>query len=266
MIDLCCIFISRRLLQPPFLALSFFLFFLRLTKGPPGAQDRIGLIAECTSIVPFVGFLNVIALYPADKALFTHEHASAGARYSPGAFLLAFTLFALPSEICAALAFTLLAHVATGMQTSARIFAQFAAAVWVQLSFGESVGVLVASFFDTVGLAVSLVSLVLTVAAQASGIFSASVVPWLAAAAWAFPVKYLPRILLVNEMTGLRFECSPESVQSGECLAATGEQVLETFGFHGSPSMLLAVSVALTVGYRLLAWLALELRFAPSHS
>ncbi|GJE89059.1 P-loop containing nucleoside triphosphate hydrolase protein [Phanerochaete sordida] len=249
-----------RFVQPPLVGLAFLLFFLRLTKGPPGAQDRIGLVAECTSILSFVGFLNVVALYPAEKAAFFHDYTAAGARYSSASFLAAFTLFAIVPEVIAALCFTVLVNVATGMQTNARIFLEFAAAIWMQLNFGESVGIIVASFFDTMGLAVSLVSLFLTMAAQSSGIFSASVIPFLADIAWIFPVKYLPRILLINEMTGLEFDCSPESIQSGECIAATGDQVLETYGFHGSTTRLLFISLAITVAYRLLAWVLLEMR------
>lgn len=39
---------------------------------------------------------------------------------------------------------------------------------------------------------------------------------------------------IINEMTGLRFNCSPSEIASGACIATTGEQVLDTFGLpHG---------------------------------
>lgn len=208
----------------------------------------------------FVGFLNVVTLYPAEKAAFFHDYKSAGARYSSATFLTAFSVFAIVPEVLASLVFTVLVNVATGMQTDARIFLEFAAAIWMQLNFGESVGIMFATFFDTMGLAVSLVSLFLTMAAQSSGVFSASVIPFLGDIAWIFPVKYLPRILLINEMTGLAFNCSQESIQSGECIAATGEQVLQTFGFHDSTARLLVISLVITVAYRFLAWLFLVVR------
>lgn len=35
---------------------------------------------------------------------------------------------------------------------------------------------------------------------------------------------------IINEMTGLVFECSAAQIESGVCIAATGDQLLETFG------------------------------------
>ena len=37
------------------------------------------------------------------------------------------------------------------------------------------------------------------------------------------------RVQLVNEMAGLTFECSAAELASGACVAATGDQILETF-------------------------------------
>lgn len=47
------VFVAR-VANPPFLALIFWLFFLRLGHGPASAQDRIGLLME-NSAMPFVG-------------------------------------------------------------------------------------------------------------------------------------------------------------------------------------------------------------------
>lgn len=52
-----------RLFNPPFLAILFWLFFLRLTKGPTGAQNRVGLLQE-NSALPFVGMLTAVAIFP----------------------------------------------------------------------------------------------------------------------------------------------------------------------------------------------------------
>lgn len=250
--------------QAPILAICFFVFFLRLPNGPAGAQDRIGLVAECTSSVAFVGFLNLAALYPMEKAVFLHEYASAGARYSAATFITAFSLFALVPEFVSALLFAVIMNVATGMRTNARIYFEFAVAVWVQLSFGESVGIAFASFFDTMGLSVSLVSVFLSVAAQASSVLSASIALFLQDIAWAFPMKYGARIQLINEMTGRVFDCPPETIVNGECTAATGQQVLDLFGFHDTPWKLLVISLAVTFAYRVAAWAILALRCVDS--
>jgi hypothetical protein len=97
-----------RFIQAPILAVCFFVFFLRLHKGPTGGQDRIGLIAECTSALPFVGFLNLVAVYPQEWHVFFHDYRSAGGRYSSRAFVSAFSLFAFLPELISAFLFTLI--------------------------------------------------------------------------------------------------------------------------------------------------------------
>lgn len=43
-----------RIMNPPFLALLFWIFFARLGYGPSSAQDRVGLLQQTTAM-PFVG-------------------------------------------------------------------------------------------------------------------------------------------------------------------------------------------------------------------
>ncbi|KAH7106594.1 P-loop containing nucleoside triphosphate hydrolase protein, partial [Auriculariales sp. MPI-PUGE-AT-0066] len=243
-----------RFQQAPILAVCFFVFFLRLTKGPTGAQDRIGIIAESTSALSFVGFLNLVALYPQEKTIFFHDYRSSGGRYSTGAFMTAFSIVAIIPEFLSAIGYTAILHVGSGMQTNARIFFQFAVCVWTQLSFGESVGIAFASYWSAMGLAVSLVSCFLTVASQSSGVFSASIAAFLDKIAWAFPMKYAARMMMINEMTNLQFNCTPDEVTSGACSAVNGQQVLDLFRFYDDPDKLIGIMIAVTVAYRVAAW------------
>ena len=61
-------------------------------------------------------------------------------------------------------------NVAIGMQTSPRIYFEYAVSIWALQSLGESVAVIFASFFDAMGIAVSLVSTTLSMVTQFSGI------------------------------------------------------------------------------------------------
>ena len=193
--------------------------------------------------------------------MFFHDYRSAGGRYSSATFVVAFSLFALVPEFVSAVAFTAILHVATGMQTDARIFFEFAVSVWMQLSFGESIGIAFASFFDTMGLSVSLVSVFLSISGQSASVFSASVAKFLQDIAWIFPMKYAARIILINEMKGLVFNCSPASVESGECTAVNGQQVLDLFDYHDTLWHLVIIAIAVTIAYRMAAWGVLVLRY-----
>jgi hypothetical protein len=196
-----------------------------------------------------------------EKTVFFYDYKSAGGRYSSATFVIAFTLFAFIPEFISALIFSVIMNVATGMQTSARIYFEYAIAIWVQLSLGESVGIAFASFFDTMGLSVSLVSCFLTFASQSSSVFSASLAKFLDDIAWVFPMKYSARVLLINEMRGLQFNCSAQDVANGACTALTGEQVIELFGYQGlSTWRLTIIGVAVTIGYRIAAWAILAAR------
>lgn len=195
-----------------------------------------------------------------EKTVFFHDYRSAGSRYSTTTFVAAFSIFAIIPEFISALIFTLIMNVATGMQTNARIFFEYAISIWIELNFGESIGIAFASFFDTMGLSVSLVSVFLSVSGQSSSVFSASVATFLEDIAWIFPMKYAARIMLINEMHGLQFDCSPESIQSGVCTAATGQQVLDLFDYHDSTWRLVIIGIAVTIGYRILAWAILVVR------
>lgn len=84
-----------------------------------------------------------------------------------------------------------------------------------------------------------VVSTVLSIIGQFSGVISLSVPSWLAAVsplhgteedadvkiAWGFALKAATRILIINESLGLQFNCSTEEIQSGVCVAQTGEQL-----------------------------------------
>ena len=66
-----------------------------------GAQDRIGIAIESTSAIAFVGLLNAMAIFPADRNLYLHE-AKSSARYSPTTFILTYTIVELGFELLSA--------------------------------------------------------------------------------------------------------------------------------------------------------------------
>lgn len=94
----------NRFFQAPLVGGMFILFFQRLTNGPQGAQDRIGLTLQSTSALMFVGLLNSMAILPAERNLYLHESQSS-ARYSPATFVIMYTLIELGPEIFASLGY-----------------------------------------------------------------------------------------------------------------------------------------------------------------
>ncbi|KAM0786926.1 hypothetical protein ACM66B_002348 [Microbotryomycetes sp. NB124-2] len=248
-----------RLFNPPFLALLFWIFFARLNLGPASAQTRVGVMIELTAL-PFVGMLSCLAIFPAEKALFLHEYPSR-ARQSVETFLLSYTIQETAVSLVATLLLSIIFIYGMNLQHSARIFVQFWISTWSLVSVGESVGIIFSSFCSSGGLAVSITSAILTLLSQLNGIISVTLPFWLEVIGWISPMKPQARICMINEFVGLEFDCSAQDVESGGCIATTGEQVLRTFGLPlDGTSKLMGILLALVVLWRLFAVAALHVK------
>ncbi|KAF7306405.1 Pleiotropic drug resistance proteins (PDR1-15), ABC superfamily [Mycena indigotica] len=249
-----------RLTQTPLAGILLLMFFERLRFGPTAGQDRIGVVLQSTSAIPFVGLIGGIAIFPQDRQLFMHEYRSSAA-YSVTTMILAYSLMEVPFQFLAALFYGIFMNVAVGMQTSARIYFEYCVTIWALNSFGESVAIIFASFFDAMGFAVSLVSTVLSMVTQFSGILSLSVPYWLQIIAWGTPLKATQRLQFINECSGLQFHCSESDIARGVCTAVSGEQLLQLYSFDDrNTAKLVGIAVSCAVAWRLLAWAALRAR------
>jgi hypothetical protein len=74
--------------------------------------------------------------------------------------------------------------------------------------------------------------------------------------------QYAARVIAVNEAVGLELNCPPETIQSGECLVQSGDQLLALLGFENDTrtGRYLGILVALAVAYRVLAWFFVALK------
>ncbi|WWC59875.1 uncharacterized protein I303_102437 [Kwoniella dejecticola CBS 10117] len=247
----------NRLVQTPLLGAMFILFFQRLNHGPSGAQDRIGITIESTSAIAFVGLLNAMAIFPADRNLYLHE-AKSSARYSPATFVITYTIVELGFELAGAIGYAAIMNIGVGMQTSVRIYFEFAITIWAMVNMGESFAMIFGSWIQTEGLTVTVVSTILSMIGQISGVISLSVPTWLAGLAWGTCVKAATRIQIINESVGLVFNCTPDQISSGACVAQSGEQLLALFGWKDlNTARYMGIMVAIAIAWRILAWLSL---------
>ncbi|ORX36262.1 P-loop containing nucleoside triphosphate hydrolase protein [Kockovaella imperatae] len=250
----------NRLVQTPLLAGMFILFFQRLSHGPSGAQDRIGLTIENTTAAGFVGLLNAMAIYPADRDLYLHE-AKSSARYSPATFVIVWTIVELGFELLGAFGYAAIINVGAGMQTSVRIFFEFSLTIWACVNLGESWAMMFGAWIPAEGLTVVVVSTLLSIAGQISGVISLSVPTWLSAIAWATPIKSATRAQIINEAVGLKFYCTQEQLASGACVAQNGEQLLALFHWSNlNTSTFMGLMVGIAVAWRIVAWASIAAR------
>lgn len=235
----------NRWFQAPFVGALFILFFQRLSLGPQGAQDRIGLTMQSTSALAFVGLLNSMSVLPPERNLYLHE-AGSSARYSPATFVIMYTLVELGPEVFAALGYSAIVSARAGGLTTderrrghADVGAHLLPVLRHDLGHAQPrreprharrhVGPLrgpdrdvsrAAGWADT-----SILSTFLSLLAQTAGVVSLNVPRWLAAIAWGTPFKGAVKVQIINECVGLVFRCSPQDVADGKCVAQTGDQM-----------------------------------------
>jgi len=240
----------------------FLLIYQRLKHGPTGGQDRLGYVFEIISPLPFVGVLNNVAVFPADRDIFFHEVRSSAA-YSAATFVLAFTIIELPLEILGVLIGAVVTNIGAGMQTSPRIFFEFALAQWALLFTGESIGIIFGSFTRSMGFNVSLVSTFITIFVQLCGVISVSIPTWLSDIAWGTSLKFSARIVMINECLGLQLNCTEAEIASGQCLVQNGQQLLALLGWNDwNTKKFCGVLAAVCVIYRLFAWIVVRAKVA----
>ncbi|BGP02838.1 ATP-binding cassette transporter snq2 [Rhodotorula toruloides] len=251
------VFVAR-LSNPPFMALLFWIYFARLGYGPSSSQDRIGLLQETTAL-PFVGMLACIAIFPSEMNLYRHEFMSS-ARYGVTTFLSVYTIQETITSAISSFLFSVIFTFGMNLQYSpARKFFEFWFSSWALISTGESVGIIFSAYTSNGGLATSLVSAALTLLAQLNGIISVTMPYFLVVIGWISPMRPQAELQIINEMTGLRFNCSSSEIASGACIATTGEQVLDTFGLpHGGTGKYIGILAALVVLWRLAAFAGLH--------
>ncbi|KAI8929947.1 P-loop containing nucleoside triphosphate hydrolase protein [Entophlyctis helioformis] len=185
----------------------------------------------------FIGLLNCVAMFPAERNILFSEHSDRAYGVEP--FFVAYNLIEL--------------------------------SVFCLTNLGESIGIAFCSIVDHIGFSVSLTNSVLGIFVAMSGILSAGMPIFLDRINRISPIAYFARLMTVNEFDpSTSFTCTPQDIQTGNCLYRTGPDVLRlltsssnVFSFDGSQTTLyIIVGCVLTVVYRLVAYAVLRWRAA----
>jgi len=74
------------------------------------------------------------------------------------------------------------------------------------------------------------------------------------------PSKYAAAAMFIQSFTDFEFTCTDaQRLPDGNCPIQTGQQVLDLFNYHTSLASNIGALVAVTVGYRLIAYAVLRL-------
>ncbi|KAI8956585.1 P-loop containing nucleoside triphosphate hydrolase protein [Daldinia sp. FL1419] len=246
-----------RTMQVLGLAIILALFFAPVHNDYYSVQNRVGFIQEIGAFY-FVGMLQNVAVYPAEREVFYREDDDAV--YSVEAFLSTYTLLEVPFEIVACLLFGILADFAVGFPRTAEMYFVYVFCCFGVVSCGESLGIMFNTLFNHTGFAVNLISILLSVAQIMAGIMSINMPKLFKVFNYISPLKYATAALSPYTLRGVKFTCDDtQRLPDGRCTIETGEQVLDLYKLNVDPIVNIGALAATIVVYRLVAWLLLRL-------
>ncbi|KAI1395569.1 P-loop containing nucleoside triphosphate hydrolase protein [Hypoxylon fuscum] len=246
-----------RTMQVVGLAVVLTLFFAPVHNDYYSVQNRVGFVQEIGAFY-FVGMLQNVAVYPAEREVFYREDDDAV--YSVEAFLSTYTLLEVPFEIIACLLFGILADFAVGFPRTAEMYFVYVFCGFGIVSCGESLGIMFNTMFNHTGFAVNIISVLLSVAQIMAGIMSIDMPQLFKIFNYISPLKYATAALAPYTLRDVKFTCDDsQRLPNGQCTIETGEQVLDLYKLNVDPIVNIGALAATIVVYRLVAWLLLRL-------
>jgi hypothetical protein len=200
-----------------------------------------------------------MATFPSERDVFYREASEN--LYGAESFMLQYTLLELPLEVFSCVIFALFTAYVTDLNPTVGQFGISLLGAFGCLSSGESISIIFSTVLSHSGAAISLTCALLGIFTVLGGVISLHVPPVLRAFNHISPPKYAIASILKYSMKGLRFTCTDSQKKpDGSCLIGTGEEVLEMYNMTEELRWSLMGLVLCTLGYRLLAYVALKLR------
>ncbi|KAI0486722.1 P-loop containing nucleoside triphosphate hydrolase protein [Xylaria cf. heliscus] len=246
-----------RIFQVIGLAIVLALFFAPLHHDYYSIQNRVGFVQEICAFY-FVGMLQNVAVYPAEREVFYREDDDAV--YSVEAFLATYTVLELPFEIMSCLVFGVLADFAVGLPRTAELYFVLVFCAFGIVSCGESLGIMFNTLFNHTGFAVNIISILLSVSQVIAGIISIDMPRVFTIFNYLSPTKYAVAALAWFSLNGVTFTCDDlQRLPNGRCTIETGEEVIALYGLDTDGVRNLIALAGTVLVYRLVAWLLLRL-------
>ncbi|KAI1608991.1 ABC transporter-like protein [Exophiala viscosa] len=249
---------SGRISQLVGLGIVLTAFFTPLRYEYYSVQTRAGYIQYMSSMF-FVGMLNAIAMYPSERDIYYHEDRDG--TYPLEAFYLYYSALEVPMELIASLLYAVLTVFAVGLPRTAAQFFLMAYTAFCLVSCGESFGILFLTMFSHTGLAVSVMSVVLSISVHLGGVLSIGIDGFLQGVNHISPVKWQVGALMSYSFRGIEFTCTVDQrLSDGSCPIQSGEQVLDLYKLNVNTATCAIALGGVTIGYRLLGYLGLKIR------
>lgn len=234
------------------------LFVAPVGRDIPSIQTRVGLVQQ-TGALYFVGMLQNVAVYPAERDVFYREQDDGV--YGVAAFAIVYTLLEIPGEVLSSLLFGVLADLAVGLPRTAEMYFVACLVCFCVVSCGESLGIVFNTLFGShTGFAVNLTSVFLSVAQIMAGVMSIDMPALFVAFNYLSPIRYGVRAFAPFSLRDVVFTCAAsQRLPDGRCPIEDGQQVLALYKLDVDAVANIGALAGCTVAYRLVAWGLLKL-------
>jgi len=246
-----------RIMQVVGLGVFIALFFAPLKTDYFSFQNRLGVIQQILALY-FVGLLQNVGLYPLERDAFYREYADRA--YSVNSFFFVYLILEIPFEIASGLLFSLLL-VAVNLQRTVSMYFIIALVSFCMVSCGESLGIVFNTLIaDSTGFALNITSSLMSTTIIMAGILSIDMPAFFKGMNYISPANYAAAVMSIKAFTDFEFTCTDaQKLPDGSCPIQTGQEVLDLFNYHTSLSSNIGALIAMTVGYRLIAYAVLRL-------
>ncbi|ODV77493.1 ABC transporter family protein [Suhomyces tanzawaensis NRRL Y-17324] len=249
-----------KMFQTILLAIVHTLFFARLKDNQQGITNRLGLVQEVLNLY-FVGLINNISLYPIERNIFYQEYKDGV--YGVAEFNLSYLINELPIEIAPCLLFSALIVFAVGLPATAGMFFTMFLSCFAAINCGESLGIIMNSVFDHLGLATNIMSNITILAIFMGGTMALNMPHFFKAWNWINPMKYAVGICAKLGFSGTSYRCT----EGVECSLTSGQKVLETYSLDIDLGVYFGALAACVIVYRCVGFASvyLKIRYMSSN-
>ncbi|KAB8252687.1 hypothetical protein BDV35DRAFT_375948 [Aspergillus flavus] len=228
-----------RLVQAPGMTITFVMFTAPLSSDSNSVQTRIGLLQPPANII----------VYPGERDTFKDERKDGC--MTATCFLVQYTCLELPTEIFTALVSGAIFTFGPPIKRTFTMLLVSSFNIFAILNCGESLGIILLSFFDNIGISATLAPIVLSINWLFAGLLSTSLPRVFQIVSYILPSKFAMANVVPYAMDGLEFTCSDEQQHGTQCTIRNGKDVLDFYTFANNPGlniMGLAVCVVVISG------------------
>ncbi|KAK6197483.1 ATP-dependent ABC transporter [Scheffersomyces amazonensis] len=239
--------------QTIFLTIVHTLFFSPLRNSQEGISNRLGLIQEVLNLY-FVGLVNNITLYPTERNLFYQEYKDG--IYGVFEFSGSYLINELPTEIIPCLFFSSMIVFVAGLPRNPGMFFSMFVTGFISINSGESLGIMVNSCFNHLGVATNILSNLVILAIFMGGTMSLQMPPFFEGINYISPMKYAVGICAELGFRNQVFTCGDEE----NCILNSGRAVLDYYGLTNNIGASFGGLIACLILYRLIAIASIYIR------